>query len=134
MEPISDIKTEVVEVVRSKCPIAPMFYERDFEYLKKCGKCDFLCAPHKCGWDEYETKLYRKESYTDDDDGYGGMQSTDYSRYIKCCKCDNMIGFHSGFSWFGFRDKETCKKCGTVHMYISGGSDDLLFAVPKKIE
>lgn len=134
IEPLRDIEVETVEVVRSKCPIAQLFYERNFEYLKKCGRCDFLFAPHKCGWDVYVTKLVRKTSCTDDDDElYGGMPSTDYSRYISCMKCGAEIRFGNGFSWFGFRDKEYCPKCGTAHMYLEGGRDDLVFAVPKDI-
>lgn len=133
IEPVRDIETEMVEVVRSKCPIAPLFYDRDFEFDKKCAECDFLFEPHRCGWDVYKTNLVRKTSCTDDDDGYGGMPSTDYSRYIKCCKCDDVIQFCSGFSWFNLREKETCEKCGTVHMYLEGSRDGLLFAVPKDI-
>ena len=134
IEPIRDIETEMVEVVRSKCPIAQLFYERDFEFGNKCAKCEFLFEPHRCGWDVYETKLVRKTSCTDDDDElHGGMPSTDYSRYIHCMKCGEEIRFGNGFSWFGFRDKERCKECGTVHMYLSGGMSDLVFAVPKDI-
>lgn len=133
IEPIRDIETETAEIVRSKCPIAPMFYDKDFEYDKNCKLCVFLFAPHKCGWDEYETKLVRKESCTDDDDYYGGMPSTDYSRYIKCMKCGKDVIFSNGFSWFGFRDMEICDECGAIHMYLRGGTDDLVFAVPKDI-
>lgn len=134
IEPIRDIETEMVEVVRSKCPIAPLFYEKDFEYGKKCGNCDFLFEPHRCGWDEYETKLVRKTSCTDDDDElYGGMPSTDYSRYISCMRCGGEIVFSNGFSWFEFSDKECCPNCGTPHMYLGGGTDGLVFAVPKDL-
>lgn len=130
IEPIRDIKTEMVEVVRSECPIASMFDSRDFEYEKKCGKCDFLFEPHRCGWNEYETKLVSRYNYTDSDDGSGGMPSTDYSRIIHCAVCNKDIIFNSGFSWFGFRDKKYCPGCGTPHMYLMGGIDDLVFAIP----
>ena len=133
IEPVRDIETEMIKIVRSKCPIAPLFYERDFEYEKKCARCEFLFAPHRCGWDEYETKLVRKTSCTDDDELYGGMPTTDYSRYIKCMKCGAEIRFGNGFSWFGFSDKEACDECGTVHMYLEGSRDGLLFAVPRDI-
>lgn len=133
IEPIRDIETEMVEVVRSKCPIAPLFEERDFEYNKKCATCDFLFEPHRCGWDEYTTKLVRKSSWTDDEELYGGMPTTDYTRYIKCSKCGDEVVFGNGFSWFGFGDKETCEKCGTIHMYLRGSRDSLVFAVPKDI-
>ena len=134
IESVRDIETETVEIVRSKCPIAHMFYDKDFEYDKKCVPCIFLIEPHKCGWDEYETKLVRKESCTDDDDGSGGMPSTDYSRYIKCMRCGEDIVFSNGFSWFGFRDTSVCNNCGITHMYIRGGMDNLVFAVPKDVK
>ena len=134
IEPVRNIETETVEIVRSKCPILPLFYNMDFEYDKKCKTCEFLFEPHKCGWDEYETTLVMKRSCTDDDDYSGGMPSTDYSRYIKCMKCGGSIVFSNGFSWFGFRDKEVCENCGTTHLYLRGGTDNLVFAVPKDIK
>lgn len=130
IEPIRDIKTEMVEVVRSECPIAPLFSETDFEYEKKCGECIFLFAPHQCGWDEYETKLVAKSSYTDDDYGIGGMPTTGYYRKIHCAVCGEDIVFGNGFSWFEFRDYKYCSRCNTYHMYLRGGTDDLVFAIP----
>ena len=125
------IETDIVEIVRSKCPIAAIFCDRDFEYDKKCAKCNFLFAPHRCGWDEYETKLVSKSSCTDDDDGSGGMPSTDYARKIYCAVCSGDIVFSNGFSWFGLGDSEYCPDCGTYHMYLRGGRDSLVFAIPK---
>lgn len=130
IESVRDIKTEMVEIVRSNCPIAPVFQERGFEYDERCAKCNFLFAPHRCGWDEYETKLVSKQSCTDDDP-YGGMPSTGYSRKIQCAVCGGDIVFSSGFSWFGFRDSKYCPECGTYHMYLRGGINDLVFAIPK---
>ena len=131
MEPVRDIETETVEIVRSSCPIAPLFHNKDFEYSKKCVNCEFLFEPHRCGWDEYKTKLVSKNSYTDEDDGSGGMPSTDYSRKISCAVCSGDIVFSNGYSWFVFGDSKYCPDCGTYHMYLGGSLDDLMFAIPK---
>jgi len=139
---IQDIVTENVLIVRSKCPMDSIVYDKDFEFYKRCISCEFMAVmtnesmQYACAWKEYITPFIRTSQETDDDDSYA-MPTTDYVKVIKCYHCGAEISEHSGMSMLSFGNVLRCDKCKTPHFYLkSTGKPNFnpIFAIPFNTE
>lgn len=127
---INELKTKMVKLVETNCPIYDIHYCKTFNY-DRCLSCAFIVDEEnaKCGHYEYETDIVREDDYTDDDE-YGGMPSTDYCKVIKCTNCGSEIAFHSGYSNMVRGDSKKCCKCGLEHVFFKYRDGKIIFSIP----
>ena len=124
------IKVEVVEIVKSKCPLTH-WSRRGVGIIRfdRCKKCEFYSnnGGHHCEWYEYRTEFVAKSSDHEDD-------ISTYYWTIKCMNCDKPIHFSSGLSSLITGDKKKCSNCGLLHAYLDKEEDNdkwiRIFAVP----
>jgi hypothetical protein len=147
------LKTELVTMVRSKCPFMHGLYNDMFEFDKRCKNCEFLAngtieisptlrmktydkrltVENYCSWKEYEAELVKKFSESDDDELYGGMPSDTYYKVINCYRCGEHIVYTSGMSSFMHGDVLECKSCKLKHRYIGYKNQEKHFASGKYV-
>ena len=147
------IKTELVTIVRSRCPFMRGLYNDNFEFDKRCRECEFLVTDtiellptlrmktydtrltvkNYCVWKEYETELIKKYSESDDDELYGEIPSDIYYKIINCYRCGENVVHTSGMSCFEPGDILECKSCKLKHRYIGYKDSGKPFTLGKYI-